>query len=130
MKTTLLLVLLLITSAAWAEWAQVGETDHAVLYIKPASIRKHGNLVTVSQLTDYQNRRLTDYKDQQNTGGMSLQTTIEYDCQLGKYRFLSIRRHTEPMGVGATLLETDNGPWHNMTPDTASETLFLILCNP
>lgn len=47
MKTKLLLVLLLITSAAWAEWAQVGETDHAVLYIKPASIRQDGNHVTV-----------------------------------------------------------------------------------
>lgn len=122
MKTKLLLVLLLTASTAWAEWAQVGETDHAILYIKPASIRQDGNLVTVSQLTDYRER--------QNTGGMSLQTTIEYDCQLGQYRFLSIRRHADPMGVGATLLENYNGPWHNMSPDTASETLFLILCNP
>jgi hypothetical protein len=80
------------------------------------------NLVTESQLTDY--------KDQQNTWGMSFQTTIVYDCQQVRYRFLSIRRHAEPMGVGSTLLETNHGPWHKMSPDTPSETLFLILCNP
>jgi len=130
MPTKLLLVLLLSTSTAWAEWAHIGETDHAVLYINPASIRKDGNLVTSSQLPYYKNRQLTNYKEEQDSDGMSIQTTVEYDCQQGRYRFLSIRRHAEPMGAGATLLETDNGPWHNITPDTASETLFLILCNP
>lgn len=53
MPLKLLLVLVLTTGAAWAEWAHIGETDNAVLDIKPASVRTDGNLVTASQLIDY-----------------------------------------------------------------------------
>ena len=123
MKTKLLpTLLLLITTTTWADWAHIGKTDLADLYIEPASIRKDGNLVTATQLTDY--------KQQQDNGGLSLLTTVEYNCPQAQYRLVSVRRLAEPMGVGATLLETDNGPWYTITPDTASETLFLILCNP
>ena len=73
MRFVLAALLLLATIPAWAEWVRLGETDTAIHYLDPATIRKDSNLRRVWELQDLK-VRLPD-------GELSRRTLFEYDCK-------------------------------------------------
>jgi hypothetical protein len=74
-----LLVLLLTSSPAWAEWVSVFETDGAVLYIDPATIETDTYLRQVWELQDLKSGM---------EGDRSAKVFVEYDCKAQRYRWL------------------------------------------
>jgi hypothetical protein len=74
-----LLVLLLVSSPAWAEWVSVFEMDRAVPYFDPATIEKDAHLRRVWELQDLKRRMEGDH---------SAKVFVEYDCKARRYRWL------------------------------------------
>lgn len=117
---TILLTLLLASSGAWAEWVKVGETDNAVFYIDPATIRKEGNLRRVWNITDLKQRG--------NLGELSRRARYEYDCKQERQRILSISGHSGPKASGETLGSEGPTQWNEIPPETVSETIIKLVC--
>jgi hypothetical protein len=121
MKKLALAVLILLSSNAWAQWVQVGETDEGNFYIEPSTVRRDGHLRQVWELTDLKRR--------DEGGELSRRTRVQYDCKRGQTQVLSISTHWEPMAGGATLLSVvREGHWKEVPPDTAYAKAFKIVC--
>lgn len=121
-KTILLSILLLVTGAAWAEWEKVTTTAQATFYIDRATIRKDGNLRRIWWLTDY--------KQRDTSGAMSVRQMDEYDCKGERRRQLSSSEHAEPMTGGKELASNGENPrgWRQIPPGTIGESLLKMLC--
>ncbi len=73
--------------------------DHGNMYIDFDTIKKYGDLVTVSTLNDYY--------DLQQKNELSSQWTELHDCKNKKFKALSISYYSENMGKG-NIIETFN----------------------
>lgn len=119
---TFLLLLLFSTSPAWAEWVKVAETDRAIFYIDPATIRKEGNLRKAWEVHDFKTR--------QADGNMSDRLKNEYDCKNERNRLLAGSKHPESMGGGRTIFNQseESTNWNHIPPGTAAATILKIVC--
>ena len=121
MEKPFLVMLTLLASSAWADWAKMGETDEGSFYIDTASMLREGHLRRVWELTDL--------KQRDEGGEMSRRTRVQYDCKRGRTQVLSISTHWEPMAAGATLLSVAReGLWKEVPPETAYAAAFKLLC--
>ena len=121
MKKPFLVMLTLLASSAWADWAKMGETDEGSFYIDTASVLRDGHLRQVWELTDL--------KQRDEGGELSRRTRVQYDCKRGRTQVLSISTHWEPMAAGATLLSVAReGMWKQVPPETAYAAAFKLLC--
>ena len=77
-KKQLLFVLLLINTAAWAEWTLVGDDDGARFstYAEIATIRRQENVARMWTLVDFRNSQRAPYGPEY----LSLKAQQEYDC--------------------------------------------------
>lgn len=121
---TLLVLLLLVTGPAWAEWVRVSEADTAYVYINPETIREDGNLVKVWEVHDYKQRHKDDV--------LSRRFRVEYGCKEERFRFLSVSKNSGPMASGITLFTHDvpGNPdtWRQISPGTMSDRVLNIVC--
>ena len=121
MKKPFLVMLTLLASSAWADWAKMGETDEGSFYIDTASMLREGHLRRVWELTDL--------KQRDEGGELSRRIRVQYDCKRGRTQVLSISTHWEPMAAGATLLSVAReGLWKEVPPETAYSAAFKLLC--
>lgn len=121
MKKPFLVMLTLLASSAWADWAKMGETDEGSFYIDTASVLRDGHVRQVWELTDL--------KQRDEGGEMSRRIRVQYDCKRGRTQVLSISTHWEPMAAGATLLSVAReGLWREVPPETAYAAAFKLLC--
>jgi hypothetical protein len=121
MKKPFLVMLTLLASSAWADWAKMGETDEGSFYIDTASVLRDGHVRQVWELTDL--------KQRDEGGEMSRRIRVQYDCKRGRTQVLSISTHWEPMAAGATLLSVAReGLWKEVPPETAYAAAFKLLC--
>jgi hypothetical protein len=121
MKTLLIVLALLITGTASADWVFVGEGQDATYYIDPDTIRRSGNLRKVWTLYDYKQRKL---------GDLSAKSRREFDCEQERYRLLSVSFHTEKMGRGA-ITNTESyasSSWNDIPPKTFDEHFLKAVC--
>ncbi|MEI6762043.1 MAG: surface-adhesin E family protein [Betaproteobacteria bacterium] len=121
MKKTLQLVLLLVTNPSWAAWVKISETDDAVFYIDPATLRKDGHL-----------RRIWNVQDlnKPDDGARSYRTRYEFDCKNERTKVLSLSTHSAPMAGGETLISTNgSGMWQDIPPDTPGADLLKFVCS-
>ncbi len=122
LRVTLLLGLLLLAGAAWAEWVAVYANAEASFYIDPASIRKEGALLKVAGLQDLKQRDVDR--------AMSRRAQAEYDCQSGRYRLVSLVVYAEPMARGKVLWSMDANPdgWTTVPPGTGVDVILELAC--
>ena len=115
-----LLVLLLTSSPAWAEWVSVFETDRAVLYIDPATIETDVHLRRVWELQDLKSRM---------GGDRSAKVFVEYDCKEQRYRWLRADWFSGPMATG-DMTEGRRVPsdWTKPAPRTGCEHVLKLVC--
>ena len=69
---TAILAMLLASGNLWAAWELVSESDGMGFFIDPSSIRKEGELRKV--------QTMTNLKQPDRYGALSLSITHEYDC--------------------------------------------------
>lgn len=120
----LAVVLLLLSSPAWAGWKSVGEEDSGKSYADPATLVKSGNTVKMWSLLDYK-----AFQRMVEVGYFSQKSLVEYDCKEKQIRGLVVSLHAEHMGEGKVIY-ADESPheWEVLVPDTMGEVLWKFAC--
>jgi hypothetical protein len=121
MKKLFLVCLMMLAGSACAEWVMYFEAKAITNYYDPATIRKDGNMRRVW--------RVQELKQRTADGEKSRRMRIEYDCKEERYRILSASTHSEPMAEGKALYaENRDNIWKDISPASASEAMFKIVC--
>ena len=121
MRLIVALLLMTLAAPAWAEWVKMGETDEAVFYLDPATIKRTAHRRRVWALEDYKHRS--------KSGGLSRRSLQEYDCARERFRNLSLSEHTERMASGAVLAAgTPVIEWDYITPRTVGAAKMKVVC--
>lgn len=124
-KTILMLLSIVVSASAAAEWVQVGVHGGNTSYADPATLRKAGNTATMSDLLDFRTAQSRPY----GTPYLSQTTLQEYDCKERRARIIDLRRYSENMGKGEnTESETEPGQWEAILPGAASAALWDLAC--
>lgn len=97
------LLFAIAATAASAGWEKYGETEAAVFYLDPASIRKDGSARVVWELQDF--------KKPDGAGALSQRFLWEILCSTNQYRRVATSSHSEPQLRGNVIqLSSDTGP--------------------
>ena len=121
MRAALIVLLMLATTPAWAEWVKLSENDKAAFYFDPATIGKDGNTRRVLALQDLKARDLE--------GNHSRQVYFEYRCEEERYRMLFFSLHSGPMATGDILFsKSDPTEWDNVAAGTAGKVILKHVC--
>jgi hypothetical protein len=122
---SLIILLLLSSVPAHAEWVAIGTTDNATVYADPDTIRRKGNLVAMWQLYDY--------KTVQTVAGnshLSSKLQAQYDCLEERDRRLASTWFSGNMGNGNVVFfnNSDEGKWSPVAPQTVGNVLWKVAC--
>lgn len=120
-----LMVLILISTPATAEWTMIQTSDNENVYVDFDTLQKNDGLVTVSTLNDY--------NVAQQKRELSTQFTELHDCKLKKFKALSIQYFSENMAKG-NVIETFsfNAPeiaWSEVVNYSVGELKANIICS-
>lgn len=108
-KIILMMLLIVMSSSAMAEWDKFGRTEKFDDYIDPSSIIKTGNMAAVLNLRDY--------KTPESFGEITFQSVIErrqFNCKNSKVRLLNVYFYAEHMGVKEIYSQLDPTPWRSI----------------
>jgi hypothetical protein len=120
----LAIFLLLVSSAAWADWKSVGEDSVAAVYADPTTIVRTGSTAKLWSLLDYK-----DVQRMVEVGYLSQKALVEYDCAKRKARNLSFALHADHMGEGKVIYQdTSPNQWEPVSAGSISETLWNVAC--
>ena len=120
MRIVLLLILLIATVTAKAEWVEGYETSFAIHYVDAATISENGKSGRVWELTDLK----------KPIGRMrSARVLREYDCAQRKFRTLSVFSFDGQM-LSGQMIESINtaGEWIHIPPESAATTFIRLVC--
>ena len=121
----LILVLLLLSTHALADWTRVDRNDDLDAYVDPATIHKQANIVNMWALLDYKTaHQWSDYLLY-----WSMKTQREFDCDAGQVHTLNSLFHFEHMGNGQSVYTAPGGTsWRPVPPDSIDEVLWKFAC--
>jgi len=125
MHKFLMVVLVVWSGQALADWTMVQTNDNGNMYIDFDTVQKSAGLVTVSTLNDYY--------VQQAKGEMSSQWLELHDCKNKKFKALSIQYYADNMAKGEVLAtyrlpaaETD---WSDVVVYSIGEVKANVICS-
>ena len=120
----LVIILLLLSSFAWAGWRSIGENVTVTSYADPDTIIRKGNTAQMWSLLDYK-----DFQRMVEVGYFSQKAQAEYDCKDRKLRGLTLSLHAGHMGEGKVIY-ADESPheWEAVDAGTLNATLWKIAC--
>ena len=120
----LVIILLLLSSSAWAGWRSIGEDATGASYADPDTITRNGNTAKMWSLLDYK-----DFQRMVEVGYFSRKAQAEYDCKESKLRGLALSLHAGHIGEGKVIY-ADESPheWEAVDAGTLNETLWKIAC--
>jgi len=121
----ILMVLILISTPAAAEWTMIQTGDNENVYVDFDTLQKNGALVTVSTLNDY------NFVQQKKE--LSTQFTELHDCKHKKFKALSISYYSENMAKGNVIEASSfNEPeiaWSDVVNYSVGELKANIICS-
>jgi hypothetical protein len=126
MPLTILLGLLLpLAEPVYAEWLETASTERGMrVYIDPAKIRRHGNVVKMWTLNDFKTSPTGAFRPY-----LSSKMHLEFDCAEERTRMLAYGHFANHMGYGkileSSLTATD---WEPVMPDSVFEVLWKTVC--
>lgn len=121
MRFVLIAVLMFAAISARAEWTMLGETDKAVYYLDPATIRGDGSLRRIWELQELKARGMD--------GELSRRVLYEYDCERERERGLSASSHSGPLTTGELLASiSETGKWNHVAVGTIGDILLRRVC--
>lgn len=120
------ILLLLLSNSVLASWKSVGDDATATTYVDPATMSANGATVQMTSVRDYK-----AFQRMVEVGYFSQKMRAEYECAERKARDLSLSLHADHMGEGKVIYE-DTSPheWEPIPPDTLTEVLWKIACQP
>jgi hypothetical protein len=128
MRTVLILLGLLLSQPAWAEWVKLSEekaTMDGVDYINywdPATLRKTPNGRRAWTMANF------DSAPKSSTA-RSLRTLTEYDCTAERLRILQQTAYSGEMLTGETVQSINNpNPWSYVAPGTVGAMELSVFC--
>ncbi|MDD2915033.1 MAG: hypothetical protein PHP70_06905 [Gallionella sp.] len=122
MRRVILLLLVMASNSAMAEWVELGRKDELTVYTDHSTIKRAGNTVKMWKLVDYREAPVQDF----TKPFKSFKVQIEFDCKEGNSRRISQSFYAGNMGKGkAVLTEKVNETWqlHSLT-----EAMWKIAC--
>ena len=124
----LLILLMLVSQPAWAEWVIVGSapggSDAFTHYIDPATLRKTPNGRRVWTLNDYE-------QPQTDRSGSYRSTLLvnEFDCAGERSRFLQGSAFSGQMGAGSVVgFDNSPGQWSIVAPGSIGDITLKAVC--
>lgn len=104
----LLLLLIVTTNPAFADWSKMAKTPIGTIYIDQINIRKSGSLVKAWELHNLE----------EGKGEIASFVSLkEYDCKEERVRTLSISGFSSQMGSGIPCIEeTESDKWQYVRP--------------
>lgn len=121
----ILMVLILISTPAAAEWTMIQTGDNENVYVDFDSLQKQGNFVTVTTLNDY------NFKQQKKE--LSTQFTELHDCKHKKFKALALSYYSENMAQGDVIdASSFNEPeiaWSDVVKYSVGELKANIICS-
>lgn len=122
----LLLLTMLISGAAHAEWVLFGRTTEFRIYLDQRLISRNGDYAQMSQLMDF---AVAQWADARTAVG-SIKTLVEYDCTQPRSRTLAGEAYTEQMGAGRMVSseQVAEPQWEAIEPGSNPEKLQQIAC--
>lgn len=122
MKKLFLVLLMMLSGSAWAEWQLVSSVKDGEVYLHYGTIRKDGNMRKSWSLQNLTIRG--------KNGELSRRIRLEHDCKNERYRMMTITSHSEPMAEGDMLFNDSlsNPQWKDIAPDTSMATILEIVC--
>ena len=118
----LILILLVMSSSAIAEWTEAGRSKDLIVYYDSATIRKSDSKVIIWSLHDYKAAR-----GQVEYASVTLES--EYDCIKKESRRLFISFYQKNMGSGTTIhKDIEPRSWLPIATGTIKESIWKIAC--
>jgi hypothetical protein len=127
MYQVILLILLVASQNAQAEWIKINSKENLTTYIDPATITKEENIVKMWGIVDLKESR----KEQEGKTFLSAKGLQEYDCKTMQFRKISLALYAGNMGAGEvihTYADADKWKWTPVAPGTISETMWKAAC--
>ena len=123
-KFILIVFLIIASNSASAKWLVVGETNNALHYYEPGTLRKNGNKAKMWELTDYIVAKKDSEKEYK-----SVKMQSEYDCVEYQHRPIYAVTYSENMGDGQIIANLDGDKnWKPAVPGSVREALLKIAC--
>lgn len=120
----LIVLLLLSSGTASAEWVEVGSTADITIYVNPDTIRRKGDLVKMWHLFDYKTAQT--YR---GNSFLSIKGQRQYDCADERDRILASTGFSDNMGKGnVAYIIHDEPKWTPVAPDSIAEGLWKVAC--
>jgi hypothetical protein len=119
------LLTLLASQAARAEWQKVTTTDSGIIYVDDGTIKRSGPIRSFWSLLDYR----TPQKAQRGAYFVSTRTHMEMDCRKEMVHILQFSMHSGPMLTGE-IVDSQGvmREWQTIPPDTPLVNLFKFVC--
>ena len=119
------LLSLLASHAARAEWQKVTATDSGIIYVDDGTIKRNGPIRSFWSLLDYR----TPQKAQRGAYFVSTRTHMEMDCRKEMVHILQFSMHSGPMLTGE-IVDSQGvmREWQTIPPDTPLVSLFKFVC--
>jgi hypothetical protein len=131
-----LLMLFALHGHALAGWVKVYEDEALSYYADPSTVRRtsldadHEGNVMILDLTDYQQPKIVPGLQPY----LSILTQSEFDCRLGRMRWLFAAFHLGNMGSGSLLQMAANADteerWEIIAPNSLGEVRMRFACLP
>jgi len=120
-----LMVLVLISTPASAEWTMIQASDNENVYVDFETIQKKGDLTAVSTLNDY-------FSAQQKQE-LSTQFVELHDCRHKKFKVLSMSHYSENLAKGdvieALSFNEAEIDWSDVVNYSVGELKANIICS-
>jgi hypothetical protein len=123
MKQLIIVVLLSLSTSAWAEWTPVDYNYAVFAYADRNTIRKVGNMVKMWQLFDYRAGQGSPTQPY-----LSVKAQWEYDCDGERQRMLYAQLLSANMDRGQIIYSGAEPKWGPVPPGSIGETLWKTAC--
>ena len=124
-RLLLIILFFLSSSPVYAEWVKTAESDNAILYADPDTIRRKGSLVKMWILYDFKARQQTIA----GKSSWSFKSQAEYDCAEEQARALAVYDYSDPMGDGKIVYShTNPDNWVPVIPGSMGDVSLLFAC--
>ena len=124
-KAVLMVLLLVLSSNATAQWVEVGSNQEQTVYADLTIVPKEGNVVQMWDLFNFKSGQVMTLGKQY----LSQMSLHEYDCAAKRARMLNFSQHSEPMAEGEEMFrDVRPGAWQTLLPGSPIELLWKIAC--
>jgi hypothetical protein len=123
---SLIALMLLSSSPAYAEWVAVGGNDQIGMttYADPGTIRRKGDLVKIWQLNDFKTVQTVE-----GNSFLSTKKQREFNCAEERTRILAATQFSGNMGTGEVVWRNANEQkWEPVVPESIGQTLWEFTC--